>query len=99
MYITQEKRNYLRIHLYSIRRILKLTAEDLGLYLGLTRQTIVCIEECKNKIKNIHYIALLVILQYEYNNKKAELTTDDRAYVGAILRDLVKDIPYLKAEI
>ena len=85
----------LQHNLSSLRKLAGWTAEDLGRKVGVTKQTVSNLENCRTSMSKIQYIAIRTILDYEARSNQnlaraLHLVLDDRdATIEEIGRRLV----------
>ena len=73
----------LQLNLSSLRKLAGWTAEDLGRKVGVTKQTVSNLENCRTSMSKIQYIAIRTILDYEARSNQnlaraLHLVLDDR---------------------
>lgn len=73
----------LQHNLSSLRKLAGWTAEDLGRKVGVTKQTVSNLENCRTSMSKIQYIAIRTILDYEARSNQnlaraLHLVLDDR---------------------
>lgn len=73
----------LQHNLSSLRKLAGWTAEDLGRKVGVTKQTVSNLENCRTSMSKIQYIAIRTILDYEARSNQnlaraLYLVLDDR---------------------
>ena len=73
----------LQHNLSSLRNLAGWTAEDLGRKVGVTKQTVSNLENCRTSMSKIQYIAIRTILDYEARSNQnlaraLHLVLDDR---------------------
>ena len=73
----------LQRNLSSLRKLAGWTAEDLGRKVGVTKQTVSNLENCRTSMSKIQYIAIRTILDYEARSNQnlaraLHLVLDDR---------------------
>ena len=77
---TEDTRLILQNNLKAIREILNWTSSDLGILIGVTKQTISNLENENSRLTKLHYIALRTVIDFEIENlKKTDRDRADRA--------------------
>ena len=93
MEVSREKIYRLQQSLPIIRNLAGWTAEELGNYIGVTRQTITNIEKSKDlSMTKTQYIAIRAVLEYEIEQSKNKTLADAISILVAedVLSDLQK---------